>query len=188
VIPAMSGDEFEEEMIRRANAGDHTDGREALRRCATGLMQGNLSRRLSDYLATCLMEVDIGLNEADALKEVKKSSGSVNSARYAAITEALRINRPAKKPLDPMPAWHVPYAALGELLRRDGLQPEQINAKLDEARRMIDKNDRGLDRREAQRIRVTYEPLCEFDHDTLLHLAGPLREILPTFLPQEKER
>lgn len=186
VRPMMTGDDFEAEVIRRALDGDHEAGREALRLCRAGLDHGNLSRRLAAYLAERLWLIDQALDEADKLRAVKKSSGSIRSARDAAIAEALCIKKPAKKPRDPLPDWQVPYAAFGVLLLKAGIKPERVKGAMDEARRQIEKKDEGLHRREAERILKAYLPMRNLDDDLLLHLAGPLREIVPTFLPQAK--
>lgn len=190
----MTGDEYEAETVRLALHGDpddpeagHRAGREALRLCRAGLDHGNLSRRLTAYLAERLWLIDQALDEADKLRSVKKSSGSIRSARDAAIAEALCIKRPAKKPSDPLPEWQVPYAALGMLLLKAGIKPERVKGAMDEARRQIEKKDEGLHRREAEKILKDYLPMRNLDDDLLLHLAGPLRGIVPTFLPQAKK-
>ena len=187
VRPMMTGDDFEAEVIRRALDGDHEAGREALRLCRAGLDGGTLSRRLAAYLAERLWLIDQALDEADKLRAVKKSSGSIRSARDAAIAEALCIKKPAKKPRDPLPDWQVPYAAFGVLLLKAGIKPERVKGAMDEARRQIEKKDEGLHRREAERILKAYLPMRNLDDDLLLHLAGPLRGIVPTFLPQAKK-
>lgn len=180
----MTDDEFEAEVLRRALEGDHEAGREALRLCRAGLDHGNLSRRLAAYLAERLWLVDQALDEADKLRAIKKSSGSFTSARGAAIAEALCIKRAAKKPRDPLPDWQVPYAALGVLLLKAGMRPEQVKGAMDEARQRVEGMEASLHRREAEKILKAYLPLRLLDDEMLLHLAGPLREILPTFLPQ----
>ncbi len=190
----MTGDEYEAETVRLALHGDpddpeagHRAGREALRLCREGLDHGNLSRRLAAYLAERLWQIDQALDEADKLRAVKASSGSIRSDRDAAIAEALCIKKPAKKPSDPLPEWQVPYAAFGVLLLKAGIKPERVKGAMDEARRQIEKKDEGLHRREAEKILKAYLPLHNLDDDLLLHLAGPLREIVPTYLPQPKK-
>jgi len=189
----MTGDEYEAETVRLALHGDpndpeagHRAGREALRLCRVGLDHGNLSRRLAAYLAERLWLIDQALDEADKQRAVKKSSGSIRSVRDAAIAEALCIKKPAKKPRDPLPDWQVPYAAFGVLLLKAGIKPERVKGAMDEARQRVEGRNASLDRREAERILKAYLPMRNLDDDLLLHLAGPLRGIVPTFLPQAK--
>jgi hypothetical protein len=182
----MSEDEYEAETIRRALAGDHDAGREALRLCRAGLDHCNLSRPLTAYLAERLWRIDQALDEAEKLREVKQSSGSIRSARDAAIAEALCIKRPAKKPEDKLPEWQVPYAAFGTLLLKAGMKPEQVKASMDEARRLVEKKDAGLHRREAEKILAAYAPMRAMDDELLRHMTGPLRDLLPTHYPQAK--
>lgn len=176
--------EYEQETIRLAEAGDADAGREALSLCRIGLDAGNLSRQLAAFLAARLWAIDRALDEAERLRSVKKSSGSIRSARDAAIAEALCIKKPAAKPKNPLPEWQVPYAAFGTLLLQSGMRPEAVKAKMDEARRFKEKKDGGLDRREAERILAAYRPMMTIDREFLLHLCGELREILPTESPQ----
>ena len=185
---AMTEVEYQAETIRCALDGDHEAGREALRLCREGLDHGNLSRELAAYLAERLRLIDDALKEAERLRKIKKSSGSVRSARDAAIAEALCIKRQAKKPCDPMPEWQVPYAAFGALLLKAGLKPEQVKAAMDVARRHVEGKDAGLDRREAERILKTHSPMRNFENDRLLDDMKSLREILPTYRPQQKTR
>lgn len=191
----MTGDEYEAETIRLALHGDpddpeagHKAGREALRLCREGLDGGNLSRKLAAYLAERLWLIDQALDEADKLRAVKKSSGSIRSARDAAIAEALCIKKPAKKPSDPLPDWQVPYAAFGVLLLKAGVRPERVKGAMDEARQRVEGRDASLHRREAEKMLKNYLPMRNLDDEMLRHLAGPLREILPTYLPQPKKR
>lgn len=186
-MPLPTDDEYEAATIERALAGDPDAGREALSLCRAGLDHGTLSRRLAAYLAERLWIIDRALDEADRLRAVKKSSGSIRSARDAAIAEALCIKRPAKKPEVKLPDWQVPYAAFGTLLRKAGMRPEGVKAAMDEARRLVEKKDEGLHRREAERILAAYAPMLALDDEMLLHLAGPLRGIVPTYLPQAKK-
>lgn len=190
----MTGDEYEAETVRLALHGDpddpeagHRAGREALRLCREGLDHGNLSRRLAAYLAERLWLIDQAIHEADKLRAIKKSSGSIRSARDAAIAEALCIKKPAKKPSDPMPDWQVPYAAFGVMLMKAGMQPERVKDAMDQARQRVEGRDASLHRREAEKILKAYLPMRNLGDDLLLHLAGPLREIVPTFLPQAKK-
>ena len=178
----MTDNEFEFETLARAIDGDADAGREALRLCLAGLDYGNLTTPLAAYLADRLRLVENALGEAEALRSIKKSSGSIRSARDAAIAEALCIKKPAQRPPDPLPQWQVPFAALGALLLKRGMRPEAVKGAMDGARQRIEGKD--LDRREAERILAAYLPMRNFDDETLLHLAGPLREIVPTFYPQ----
>jgi hypothetical protein len=180
----MTADESEAETIRLALAGDHEAGREALRLCRAALDHGNLSRPLAAYLAERLWLIDQALDDADKLREVKKSSGSIRSSRDAAIAEALCIARPAKKPRNPLPDWQVTYAAFGVLLLKAGVRPEKVKGAMDEARQRVEGKDASLHRREAEKILEAYLPMRNLDDEMLRHLAGPLREILPTYLPK----
>ncbi len=184
----MTVEEYEAETIRLALEGDHEAGREALRLSRAGLDHGNLSARMAAYLAERLWMIDQALNEAEKLREIKHSSGSVRSARDAAIAEALCIKRPAKKPRDPLPDWQVPYAAFGVLLLKAGVRPESVKGAMDEARQRVEGVDASLHRREAEKILKAYLPMRNLNDEVLSHLAGPLREILPTYLPQSKQR
>ena len=184
----MSPVDYEEASIKCALAGDADAGREVLSLCRAALDGGTISRRLAAYLAERLWRIDQALSEAEQLRKVKQSSGSIRSARDAAIAEALCIKRPAKKPRDPLPAWQMPYAALGTLLLRAGDKPERVKAAMDEARRRIEGKEEGLHRREAEKILAAYLPMMDIDDETLMHLCGPLREIVPTFLPQATKR
>jgi hypothetical protein len=196
----VTQDEYEDETIRRALDGDAEAGREALRLCRSALDARSMSPRLTAYLADRLAAIEDALDEAEKLRRVKKSSGSIRSARDAAIAEALCVNRPAKKPRDPFPEWQVKYAAFGLLLQRALVRPERVKAAMDEARRWHEGNDSALDRRTAERLLAAYKPLLapllapdvepedkERREELLLHLAGPLREIVPTYLPQTPE-
>ena len=184
---AQLTEDYEAETLARALDGDADAGREALRLCATGLDHGNLSAPLAAYLAERLALIDKALDDTEALRKIKKSSGSVRSSRDAAIAEALCIKRPAKKPSDPLPQWQIPYAAFGVLLLKGGARPEAVKGAMDEARQRLEGAHASLHRREAERILMAYLPLHSLDCVSLLELAGDLREILPTFLPQAKQ-
>ena len=80
----------------------------------------------------------------------------------------------------------MPYAAFGVLLLKAGIKPERVKGAMDEARQRVEGRNASLDRREAERILKAYLPMRNLDDDLLLHLAGPLRGIVPTFLPQAK--
>jgi hypothetical protein len=180
----MTQDEYEVLTIERALDGDPDAGREALGLCRAGLDHGTLSRRLAAYLAERLWQIDQALDEAAKLREVKKSSGSIRSARDAAIAEALCIKRPAVKPRDPFPDWQEKYAAFGALLLKRGAKPEKVKAAMDEARRLHEGKEAGLDRRTAERMLAAYAPMRKLDDEMLLRLAGPLRGLVPTYVPQ----
>jgi hypothetical protein len=193
----MTDDEYEEMTIKLALDGDHAAGREALRLCREGLDRGVLSVRLSGYLAERLLQVEKAIAESEQLRTVKGPS-SVRSSRDTAIADALRINRPAKKPTDKLPEWQVPYAAFGTLLLNSGMRREKVYAAMDAAR--FQNEGKNLDRRDAQRIVTNYKPLSEIGRalqldksdgigDELLRdMVGPLREILRSYLPQESDR
>lgn len=182
----MTTDEYEAETVARALEGDPEAGREALRLCRAGLDGGTLSRPLTAYLAERLWLIDKALDDAESLRKIKHSSGSVRSARDAGIAEALCIKKPAQKPRDPLPDWQVPYAAFGVLLLKANMRPEQVKGAMDEARQRIEGTNASLHRREAERILKAYLPMHNLDDEMLLHLLGPLREILPTYLPQTR--
>lgn len=182
----MTQDEYEAETIQRALDGDADAGREALSLCRAALDARSVSPQLAAYLADRLWAIDEALAEADRMRAVKKSSGSVRSARDAAIAEALCINRRAGKPRDPLPEWQEKYAAFGTLLLKAGLRPEKVKAAMDDARRRIENKDAGLDRRTAERMLEAYLPMRNLNDEMLLYLAGPLREIVPTYLPQAR--
>lgn len=182
----MTPDEYEAETIRRALGGDADAGREALSLCRAALDAREISPRLAAYLADRLWAIDDALVEAEKMRAVKKSSGSIRSTRDAAIAEALCIKRPAAKPRDPFPEWQEKYAAFGTLLVKSGARPEKVKAAMDEARRLHEGRDTGLDRRTAERILAAYAPMRNLDDEMLLYLAGPLRGIVPTYLPQAR--
>lgn len=183
---ARALDNCEAETLARALKGDADAGQLALRLCYEGLTYGTLSRPLAEYLAARLWLIDEALKEAESLRGIKKSSGSIRSARDAAIAEALCIKKPAQKPRDPLPDWQVPYAAFGVLLLKANMRPEQVKGAMDEARQRIEGTNASLHRREAERILKAYLPMHNLDDEMLLHLLGPLREILPTYLPQTR--
>jgi hypothetical protein len=182
----VTPEQYEAETLKGALAGNADDGREALRLCRAGLDAGNLSPALAAYLAERLWLIDKALDDAEKLRKIKGSSGSVRSDRGALIAEALCINRPAGRPSDPLPKWQIPYAAFGVLLQKAGMRPEQVKGAMHEARQSLEGRDASLDRREAGKILSAYEPMSNLDDESLLSLAGPLREILPTYLPQAK--
>ena len=64
------------------------------------------------------------------------------------------------------------------------MKPEAVKGAMDEARQRHVGRDASLHRREAEKILKAYLPMHNLDDETLLRLAGPLRELLPTFLPQ----
>ena len=148
----IKGVDFEAETIERALAGEHEAGRDALRLCSEGLMGRSLSPALADYLADRLWRIGQALDEAETLREHKKSSGSIRSARDAAIAEALCIKRPAKKPSDPLPQWQVPYAALGCFLLKRGVAPTKCKDAMSDARIRVEGHATGLHLSEASRI------------------------------------
>lgn len=182
----LSSDDHEFETLRRAREGDHEAGREALRLCRAALDAGTLSRALQHYLAERLWQIERAIEEADQLRAAGKPSGSVRSARDAGIAEALCLNRKdGGRPADPFPAWKQPYAAFGTLLLKAGLAPERVKAAMDEVRQQVEGPGHGWDRRDACQLLQDYMPMRQIDDDILLHLAGPLGEKLPTFLPQQ---
>jgi hypothetical protein len=177
--------EFEAETLRRAREGDADAARAALDLCRSGLDACDLSKPLADYLAERLWAIEQALDEADKLRQVKRSSGAIRSSRDAAISEALGLNRrKTGRPDDPFPAWKQPYAAFGTLLLKAGLPPERVKAAMDEVRQQVEGPGIGWDRRDAGRLLKDYMPMRALDDDVLLHLTGPLREKVPTFLPQ----
>jgi hypothetical protein len=183
--PALSNNEFEAETIRRALAGDAHAGREALRICCAGLFAGSLSRAMTDYLAERLLLVDQALSLAEELRKVKTSSGSVRSARDSVIAEALCINRPPRRPRNPLPDWQKPYAVLGVLLIKAGMKKADAKRAMMDARMRLEK--RSLDPSDAGKILAAYTAMAHLDEELLLHLLGDLRKELPTYLPRKKE-
>ena len=184
----MTADEYVTETLARALDGDAEAGREALRLCRSGLDHGNLSAALASYLAERLWLIDKALDEAETLRRIKDSSGSFRSARDAGIAEALCITKLAGRPRDPLPDWQIPYAAFGVLLTKSGMKPEQVKGAMDEARQRVEGESASLHRREAEKILKAYLPMHNLDDEMLLRLAGPLRDLLPTFLPQANRR
>lgn len=183
----ITSDEYEAATIERALAGDAEAGREALDLCITGLYAGRISERLAHYVAGRLQLVLDALKDADRLRGVKKSSGSVRSARDGAIADALCINRSTGRPSDPIPDWQTQLAAIGVYLRRKNVRAERAYAAMSQARESI--ANKTLERREAQRVVKAHGPLWKHSDESLIRLAGPvLREIAPTFLPQTKKR
>lgn len=182
----MSPAEFEAETLRRAREGDADAARAALDLCRSALDAYSLSKPLADYLAERLWAVDQALADAERLSEVKTSSGAIKSSRDAAVVEALGLNRKKTgRPADPSPAWKQPYAAFGTLLLKAGLAPERVKAAMDEVRQQVEGPGHGWDRRDAGQLLKDYMPMRALDDDVLLHLTGPLREKVPTFLPQQ---
>ncbi|WP_457443793.1 hypothetical protein [Roseateles sp. P5_E4] len=182
----MTPDEFEAETIRRALDGDADSARVALDLCRSALDAGTMSKGLAGYLSDRLWAIDQALTDAEKLREIKTSSGAIQSSRDAAVVEALGLNRQKTgRPKDPFPAWKRPYAAFGTLLLKAGLGPERVKAAMDEVRQQLEGPGHGWDRRDAGQLLKDYMPMRELDDDMLLHLAGPLGEKLPTFLPQQ---
>jgi len=183
----LTGDEYEAATIKYALAGDPDAGREALSLCRAALDSGNISRQLAGYLAERLWLIDQALDEAEKLRKVKRSSGSIRSARDAAIAEALCIKRPAKKPQDPIPEWQTPLAAVGIYLRRHRATANKCHDAMSDAR--LATEHKMLDRREAQRILKSHSRMWRLKDCDLLHFAGAAaREILPTYIPRSKKR
>lgn len=184
----LSSEEYEVETLRRALAGDPDAGLEALRLCRAALDAGHISATLRQYLAERLWSLEQALEQVNAMKSAGKSSGSIRSARDAALSEALLLNRSAVgRPSDPFPEWQVKYAAFGTILLKAGWRPEKVKAEMDASRRILEGPNAGLDRRTAERILSAYRPMLNLDREVLENLAGPLREKLPTFQPQEKD-
>lgn len=181
----MTPEELELETLRRARAGDGDEGKRALRLCYEALTYGTLSRPLAEYLAERLWLIDQALDAAESMRGVKKS-GSIRSARDAGIAEALCINKAANRPADPLPQWQVPYAAFGVLLLKAGMKPEAVKGAMFEARQRLEGTKARLDRSDAGKILKAHLPMHDWDDETLLHYAGPLRDLLPTFLQKPK--
>lgn len=152
----LSTEEYEQETIDRALAGDHEAGIEALRLCRSGLDSGALSARLADYLAARLHDV---------LEGIKPD-------------RALCIAKGRGKPPDPLPEWRLQLAAFAAILKERGYKPQQVAVAMCEARQNA--FNRTLDNSDALKI-AKILPKLGADH--LLHLAGPYREILEGYLP-----
>ncbi len=153
-------DEFEQTMTALSLAGDTEEARDALARCAEGLLMGTLSERMRLYLHDRLREVVDGVEPA----------------------KALRIARPARKPRNPFPDWETPLAAFSALLTKRKRSPEAIIYAMDQARQLIEGKE--LSRTQAQRIRTTYAPMQELETGKLRHvmLHRPLRRGEPRSL------
>jgi hypothetical protein len=185
----LSAEDYEAETIRRALAGDHRAGVEALCLCRSALEGGSMSHALRNYLVDRLLNIERAIHEAELLREAGKSTGSVRSAREAGIAEALLISRTqANRPRDPFPEWKLKYAAFGALLAKAGLRPEQVKAAMDEVRQQLEGPHAGLDRKTAGEILKDYAPMRQLEYEDLMRLAGPLGEKLPTFLPQSQRQ
>ena len=184
-MDTMTPEELELETLRRARAGDAEAGRAALRMCYEALTYGTMTKPLAAYLAERLWMIDQALEAAESMRGIKKS-GSIRSARDAGIAEALCINKAAGRPADPRQQWQMIYAAFGVLLLKTGMKPEAVKGAMFEARQRLEGTKASLDRSVSGKILKEYLPMHEFDDETLLHYAGPLRDLLPTFRPQTK--
>lgn len=158
----MTDDEFQAEMIRRALAGDHAAGLEALRLCQHGLdHRGGLSDALRHYLAERIGEVLEGVPPATALC-IAKGPG---------------------RPKDPLPEWQKHLGAFAALLSQRGYKPQQIAKAMCDQRAAI--HDKSLENSDAHAIRKAWSPMQSIDSDTLDHLAGPYRKVLSEYPPLE---
>lgn len=154
----MNTEDFERELIERAQCGDADAGREALYSAALALDAQRLDSPLIPFLAECLHEYIDGVPLARALCVEKDNTGG----------------RPPKYDKDEIAAV--------DILLRDygGYSPEDAIAWIDEYI--------GADRRTVQRIREAYDsrhnptadyPLMEsVNRDGLLHLSGSLRNTI----------
>lgn len=177
----MTPQQFEQETITRAQAGDRDAAIEALRLCSDALRHKKLSASLADYLADRLDALETAIAEVQELRKVGKKS-AVNAAFGTAVADALLVNRRPGRPKDPLPAWKVPYAAFGTLLLKAKVRKAQVTAAMDEAR--VRTEGKNLERTTAEEILKAHKPMLDLDEERLLHLAGDLRKILSDFLPQ----
>ena len=168
----LSTEEYEQETIRLALAGDHEAGREALTLCLTQLAARSLSPVLADYLAARLHDV---------LEGTKPHRIITSDDFRQALLNALRINKGTGKPANPFPEWEEPLGAVAALLFKRGYKPTQINVAMSDARQINQSKD--LDAKEAYRIRKTYEPMQKMKVKRLELLAGKYREILKEYPP-----
>ena len=164
----------EAQTIKRALAGDHAAGIEALRMCRDGLDSGTLSATLAHYLAERLTDVLVSI-QPDRI---------ITSDDYRqALLNSLRINKGTGKPKDPFPEWQKQLGALAALMVLRGYRPKQINNAVSDARYWID--SKNLDAREARRIRKNFAPMQTLGVDDLMRLAGKYGEILKEYPPRK---
>ena len=156
----LSTEEYERETMRRALEGDHESGIKALELCRSGLFAGKLSETMAFYLADRLGQI------LDGIKPDR----------------ALCIAKPANRPADPFPEWQQELGALAALLSQRGLKPGVIGKILSDARTAV--HQRGLDKREANRIMNTWKPMRQLQADDLVRYVGPYGEILKQFTPR----
>lgn len=155
----MTNDDYEQETIRRALAGEHEAGREALLLCRDQLTARSLSPALADYLAARLHDV---------LEGIKPD-------------RALCIAKGPGKPSDPFPDWQQELGALAAVLTQRGYKPKQIALALCNARASV--HDKPLEEPDAHRIRSKWRPMQSIDERTLRHLTGSYWEILTQYPP-----
>lgn len=155
----LSTEEYEQETISRALAGDHEAGIEALKLCRSGLYAGALSAPLAHYLAERLHDVLEGIKPDRALC-IAKSPG---------------------KPADPFPQWQQRLGAFAAILAQRGYKPKAIADAMCDARASIE--DKPLEESDAHRIRSKWKPMQSIDEATLRHLAESYWEILTQYPP-----
>jgi hypothetical protein len=152
----MGTAELENEITRRALAGDADAGLEALKLCRTGLDNAVLSPALAHYLAERLSDVIDGIRPDRALC-IAKGRGN---------------------PAEPFPEWKMQLAAFAGLLRQRGYKPQQIAAAMCNERYKLFR--KTLDDSDALKISKL---LPDMATDILVHMAGPYRKVLLDYLP-----
>jgi hypothetical protein len=155
----MEKNEYENETVRRALAGDHEAGREALVLCLIGLINGKLSETMAFYLADRLSQI---------LDDMKPD-------------RALCIAKPPHKPSNPFPEWKQELGALAAVLAKRGYQPAQIVRALCDARAIV--ADKPIDEKDAYRIKKEWGPMRDLDDTMLKTMLGGYWEILTDYPP-----
>ena len=156
----MTDDEFQAEIIRRALAGDHQAGLEALRLCQHGLdRRGGLSDALRHYLAERIGEVLAGVPPK----------------------KALCIATGPGRPKDTFPEWQKHLGVFAALLSQRGYKPREIAFAMCRERAAVHLS--GLDESDAYLIAKVWRPMRDLDSELLAELAGPYGEVLSRYPP-----
>lgn len=155
----MEQNEYENETIRSALAGEWEDGIEALKLCRIGLISGKLSETMAFYLADRLLQV------LDGIKPDR----------------ALCIAKPPHKPANPFPQWRQELGALAAILEKRGYKPAQIVRALCDARAIV--ADKSLDEKDAYGIKREWAQMQDLDDRVLRTMLGGYWEILTDYPP-----
>lgn len=158
-MDSLSTEEYEQETMDRALAGDHEAGIEALRLCRSGLDSGALSARLAHYLAARLHDV---------LEGIKPD-------------RALCIAKGRGQPANPFPEWQQELGAMAALLTKRGYKPKHVALALCNARASV--HDKSLEESDAHSIRSKWRPMQALDERLLRELSGNYLEILEEYPP-----